>query len=451
MALFKQFSGSVYDELSNLVTNFRFRGYHRQKNIWSDWYYSGIESQYNINLGDASFLTQNGTVSIGDNILLIVETLDTVVTDRKFSMLETTITAEDTRVINIQIKSISYPKVQSLWYLSSTSELSNKILIDNKQVYLARVNDTVTAIENFTDEQSWTFQNNIMYQVSYRYNQNIFNDRLGIDNIKYNWYYDNLYISNNSNIYTNITDNIETYIPIKTLVTNKKGLFTEDTLYLRVLYRKPIPNIEWSPENPNVTSEFIISNETIDIDNTITNIDYFFNGLFITGNTDINHNWQQILNSSFSNILEIKLDIDYNDGFNNLNLIHVEYVEMTNIPLDFNISQEEIVVDGTQYYKINIVNINDPDGNNNLANFKWLIEYKTPIDLEYKIIYQDEYKEAIDQNSRTWLLNVPGEYRVTIIGKDEFGLETSKNLVIIVSNEDTCTSDIDSIRYIEWE
>lgn len=323
-------------------------------------------------------------------------------------------------------------------------------MIDNKQVYLARVNDTVTAIENFTDEQSWTFQNNIMYQVLYRYNQNIFNDRLGIDNIKYNWY-DSVYVSNNTNVYTSITDNVETYIPIKTIVTNKKGLFTEDTLYLRIMYRKPIPDLDWTPDNPNVISEFIISNETTDIDNTITNIDYFFNGLFVINNVDVNYSWQQILNSSYSNLLEIKLNIDYTDGFNNLNLIHTEYVEMTNMPLDFNITQEEVVIDGTQYYKINIVNINDPDGNNNLANFKWLIEYKTPIDLEYKIIYQDEYKETIDQNSRIWLLNVPGEYKVTIIGKDEFGLETSKNLVIIVSNEDTCTSDIDSIRYIEWE
>ena len=58
MAVNEQFSGNVVDSSEQPLPNIRYRGYHTNTNTWSDWYYSNNYTQYNINLGDAAWLSQ---------------------------------------------------------------------------------------------------------------------------------------------------------------------------------------------------------------------------------------------------------------------------------------------------------------------------------------------------------------------------------------------------------
>ena len=143
MALFKQYSGTVYDENNIPVNSFRYRGYIKQQNVWSDWY-SSNNSRYSINLGDGEFLTQDGYVDNGSELLIQIETNETNVSNRKFCYTLFVINNQSTVVRDIQIKPIQKPTIlDEHWDIFSGSDSNTKVDIDGVTVSLARLNDTV--------------------------------------------------------------------------------------------------------------------------------------------------------------------------------------------------------------------------------------------------------------------------------------------------------------------
>lgn len=452
MALFKQYSGTVYDEKDDVVPSFRYRGYLKQQNKWSDWYISN-NSRYNINLGDSMFLTQDGEVNSGDNLILVFETLETTATNRKFCYTEIIVTAESTNLRDIQIRPIQKVDIlESHWDLYSTSDSNNKIILDNVKVSLGRVNDTVTVIENFTDNSEWVYKNHTMFQHAYFGNVKVFLDRLGIVNTRYDWGTGLGIETAKSKIYTNITnEDVLGYIPVTVTVTNKKGLTSTDKKYLRIRYRKPIPDMACEPIPYTIVDTLIVHNVTIDSDNTIINTKYIFNNILQDTNSTVNYTWYPDTVGFTGTEMKVEFGITYSDGFEEEYILYTEYIELKNIPLTFDIVTNEIELDENLVTVISIINVEDLDGDTGLTNFKWEIHYKTPIDNEYKLVYTEDYGTLPAPLSKSFTFNVIGDYKIVVTGKDEAGEETKKEAFVTVTLEQLGYSDGTYVNYVEWE
>lgn len=164
MALFKLFTGSVVDADTELVTEFRYRGYHKPTNKWSNWYPSNGESQYNFNMGDAAWLSQTGNVNTGDSVLIVIETLETLPINRSFAMIEMVLTSNDTYVQDIQLRPCFQPNVKSLWTLISTAYTGITITDNNNTsriIYVGSIGDNIRADGYFNDEHAYTYANKI--------------------------------------------------------------------------------------------------------------------------------------------------------------------------------------------------------------------------------------------------------------------------------------------------
>lgn len=451
MSLFKQYSGNVYNENTQLISNFRFRGYHRQQNKWSDWYPSNGLTQYNINLGDAAFLSQDGAVIINDTILIIVETTEANPLERRFAMIETSVTSIDVRIIDVQLRPITPPIVENRWKLTSPTDGDGKVTINSISMHRGRINENITASNTFTDEKSWSFNGNIMFQVITRYNQQIFSDRVGISKVEYDWKNDGVYVDNNIHVFNTPSVVAPGYYTVKAKATNHKHMDAVGILYIRIMFNAPVPNITWTPTNPLAGQPITFTNTTVDIDSTVTNIDYYFDNDMLTSNDDISHSWVQPLGSIFKPQRTVKTVTTWNDGFDN-HIIELErIIVMTNMPPLFELRKEEVYIGNILHNKVFIINIDDPDGDNNKVNFKWRIEYQTPIDNEFKIVYNEDYPTTIDQSEKVWLLDRVGIFRIVVTGRDEYDLESTRSMEVEVTTEETVEVASAHARWIEWE
>lgn len=452
MALFKQYSGTVYDENDNAVSSFRYRGYLKQQNKWSDWYTS-TNSRYNINLGDSMFLTQDGDVANGSNLILVFETTEPTVTNRRFCYTEIIVTPDSTNLRDIQIKPIQKVNIlDNHWDLFSSSDSNQKITIDNVSVSIGRVNDTVSVLENYTDNNYWLYKENTMYQYGYYGNVNVFSDRLGIINTKYDWGTGLGIETAKSKIYTNITDQSDLgYVPVIATVTNKKGLVSTSKKYIRIRYRKPIPDLVYTPNPYTIIDTLIIENVTINLDNNILNTAYIFNNVVQDKNSTENYKWYPDTVGFTGSEMKVEFGITYTDGFTEEYMLYTQYIELLNIPLTFDLVNESEELNNTIVNTINIINVEDKDGVTGLTNFKWEIYYKTPIDNEYKLVFKEDYGELPAKLSKSFNFNVIGDYKIVVTGKDEAGEETIKETLVTVSLDQLGLGEGAIVNYIEWE
>lgn len=452
MALFKQYSGTVYDENNIPVNSFRYRGYIKQQNVWSDWYTSN-NSRYSINLGDGEFLTQDGFVDNGSDLLIQIETNETIVSNKKFCYTLFVINNQSTVVRDVQIKPIQKPNIlDNHWDIFSASDSNTKVDIEGVTVSLARVNDKVNIVENYSDNSSWEFNGNVMYQHTQFGNINVFNDRLGIINVKYDWGIGLGYETSKNKIYTNISNGLGLhYIPIIALVTNKKGLTNTSRKYIKVRYRVPVPDMVITPEPYTIIDTLTIDNATINLDNNIIETAYILNNITQVVNDIPEYKWFPITTGFTGTEMKIEFNITYTDGFETLNLLYTRYLELKNIPLTFDTRVSTVENVDKIITVIDILNVEDLDGDTALANFKWDIYYKTPIDNEYKLVYKDEYGDLPAFLTRTFNFNVAGEYKIVITGKDEAGEETVKETIVDVTLEQLGIGTGTMVNYVEWE
>ena len=433
MAVNKQFSGNVVDSSEQPLPNIRYRGYHVNSGTWSDWYESGDYTQYNINLGDAAWLSQSGSVNAGDIVLLVFETLETDIKVRQFSMIKVTITDTDYYINDVQLLKSHAPNIVNNWHLSSTTDGTNKYTLPNTNtsVYLGRINDTITATSNPNTRYTWYYNGTELYQLETYYGQDIFKDRVKVNTIEYKW--EDAYISLNTHVYLNPSDRTIGYTTVYIRVTNASNNVAEDNLKIQIRYRQPVLLLTWTPLEPNANDILTIKNKTTDTDNRITNMDYYFDDTIVTSNKNINYQWTENLNGVYVNEHTIKLDSTWDNGFFQESDSVYYRIPMTNIPPTFDVTVEQI---DNITYKFTPTNIVDPDGLIARVNFRWRIEYYMEFDSSFKQIYNSQYNDTIDQSPKEWIFTIPGKYKITTYGIDDGGGEYIVTTEVDVAQND---------------
>lgn len=452
MALFVQFSGSVKDASGNDVNNFRYRGYHKETNKWSDWYLSNNIPQYNINLGDSSWLSQSGTSNSGDHILLVIETLESNPVERYFSMFEMVLIGTiSTYVQHAQVKKVQPLVLENKWKLySPTDKYATEGLATNYGVliYTGRVNERITAEDTFTDEHSWIYNGKTFRHVSSYYNQNIFSDRLGIETKIYDWGMD-MFINTSYRTFLSVSNQLlDGVYAINVKVTNKAGLETIDTLCLRIKYNQPSLVLSYVPDSPNITVPLNISSVITDSDGVMSNVDYYFNTVKVASSSLDNYTWIQSLGTTYIPSVEISAVLVWSDGFAINTLTINETIEMTNVPPDFTLLRL-VGASDTKYTRLVVNNPVDIDGKISDLRVKWQIDYMTPLDNQYKPIYVTEYPLLPNSLVKEILLETPGNYRAYASVVDSAGGETVKSIdFVITENSTTPTNNL--FTSIEW-
>lgn len=453
MALFKQFSGSVVDMNGSKITSYRCRGYHKQSNTWSSWYVSSdTTGQYNMNMGDAAWLTQNGSISTGDTVVLIFETLESTIATRSFCVYETKlVSAQDVYLQNVQLRMPVSPAVKNKWALVSPS-FKGELYVDSSNssrvIYKARTRETVTVSESFTDEFSWVYSNATFKHVATLYNQELFSDRVGIKLALYDW---------NTGIYTDVPSKSFTsatssdtggYIAIKVKVTNVAGLISTDTLYLQVRLNQPSAILTWLPEKPSIKDTLAITGTIVAIDNNMLNAVYSFDATTIATDTTSTYRWQQGLDSAYRADHVIAMVVRWTDGFDINTFTVSEPLEMANIPPTFSVVKKDSTKDG--YIRLALNNLSDPDGATSNIRVKWDLEFVTPLATDYTSIYATTYPDAPNPRYIDLPLTTVGNYKMVATAIDEAGGETS-NYVEFTIEQTVDTSSVSTSRSVEWE
>jgi len=441
MAVNKQFSGNVVDSSEQPLPNIRYRGYHTNSGTWSDWYESNSYTQYNINLGDAAWLSQYGSVNVGDTVLLVFETLETDIKIRQFSMIKITILDIDYYINDVQLLNSHAPNMEDNWYLSSTTNGTSKYILPNTntEVNIGRINDTITATSNPNTKYTWYYNDTKHYQLETYYGQDIFKDRIQINSIEYKW--EDTYINLNTHTYLNPSDRTIGYTTVYTKVTNASNDITNDNLKIQIRYRKPILLLTWTPSEPNANDILTIKNETTDIDNRIVNMDYYFDNNIVTSNDNITYQWTENLNGTYVNEHTIRLENEWDNGFfQDTDFVYYR-IPMSNIPPTFEVTVEQI---DNITYRFTPTNIVDPDGLTTRVNFRWRIEYYMEFDSSYKQIYINQYSNTIDQSPKEWIFTIPGMYKITTFGIDDGGGEYIVTTEVTVVQDD-CVGTVGEI------
>jgi hypothetical protein len=110
---------------------------------------------------------------------------------------------------------------------------------------------------------------------------------------------------------------------------------------------------------------------------------------------------------------------------------------MTNLPPEFDLITEYISRD---HLKFSLQNLIDPDGDDSVITVKWIVEYKTPIDDEYKVIYESDYQSDTEKE---FYFEAEGTYKVTASAKDVYDLVTEKSVEV--------TIEVQKQYCVEWD
>ena len=439
MALNKVFTGNMFDKDGVAISDILVKGFHQVTGIWSTVYDTGVETQYNVNLGDGGWLTQDGAANSGDKILLVFETKEVDPLNRQFAMYEFDMTSADTYVQDIQLMDVQVPNVDGLWDISSS--VDGNTTFDNQGVdcHIGRVNDLITATANYNDNYTWVYAGVTLKHVPTYIGEDIFTDRVGVATTDFDWTEDDTFVTGNTHTYTLISDQTASKLyAVEGRATNLKGLITTGFLYIQIRYNTPIPDIDWSPVSPSVLDTFVLTGLNQDVDSRITNIEYNFDSVLVANNTTLGYSWQQNLGTTYIQTRVVESNITWNDGFTSLDIPHSENITMTNLAPSFTLIQT-VQGDPTNNDVIyTATNLTDPDGDDADLELKWVIEYKTPFDNTYKVVYESGYPTTPNLDPKEWIFSISGDYRITATAKDGSGLEYSESVVSIFDYSAAC-------------
>jgi len=368
-------------------------------------------------------------MSSGDTVLLKLESTEVDPLDRQFALLEVTMDSSDVYVNNIQLMDCQVPNVAGLWSLSSAVDggatFDNSGAGGSSTTYIGRINALETASTNFNDNYSWTYDGNTMQHVESYIGQDIFSDRLGVAEIAFDWTASGTHtVDDTTHTYTTISATAEDDTIVEVKVTNDKGQIVTDTLAMQIRYNTPVADVTWTPENPTVIDTFTVTADITDVDSTITDIHYQFDGATIANNTTLDYSWVQDLGDTFIATRTISSDVTWNDGFNSHTIEYDETVTAENQAPTFTVDVAVVGDENDNNRTFTPVDLVDPDGDDGLLELKWRIEYKTPFDNLWKVVQDNGYPSTPNLGQKQWIFTVSGDYRITAIAKDGSGLET---------------------------
>jgi hypothetical protein len=453
MALNITFTGDIYDENDVALQNVTYRGYHLESNVWSGAKVNTTETQYNFNLGDGDWLTQTGNATSGDTVMVIFETDEASVTDRRFAVYEFTLTSSQVYVQDIQLRPVQPAIALGLWNLNSPTDGSGgsntfaNSADSNATTYIGRLNEIISVQENFTDDFSWSFDpvgiGGNGSTITLRHTatgpltseDTTFGDRVGITVTEYDWTEDDSFVATANNSYSLLSDDpnvansgTESY-EVEVRLTNIKGDVTTDTLRLQIRRNAPVPDLTFSEPSPDVTDNgtFSVTGAVTDVDGGVTNIEYVFDGNVEANNTNLTYNFTPTLPAQYQATIAAEANITWNDGFTGgLTIPYSENVSMTNLPPSFSLTSAVIgsVEDNTLEFSIN--SGSDPDGVDADLDYKFVIEYTVPFSAATVEVFNGSYADYIsDPETAQFTFVASGDYRITAYLRDGSGLVTT--------------------------
>jgi len=451
MALFTLLTGNIIDVNNNPVSKFRYRGYHKETKTWSGWYSNNNETQYNFNMGDAAWLTPAGTVNSGDTVYIVVETLEDTVTARAFAMISLTLTNETSYVNDIQLLKCIKPNVIGLWSLQSPTDGITLVTDDSHpgwKIYTGRVGESIDVVETFNDNSTWKYNNVVHYHTLVHDGVDIFSDRLGVARTMYDWG-DSSFVTSNTNVFAYVSNGADNgYYTINARITNLAGLTTTDTVYIKVKNNVPVLVYTWEPVNPTIKDTFIITGTIKDINSSIITAKHYFDNVLIVSNKKLSQNWEQSLGVKYVKEHIIKGVVSWSDGFAAQSFEVLATITTLNIPPKFTVS--EAPSDTVGSIRLTCNDLEDVDGVTSNIRVRWELYFKTPVDNDYKKIFETAYPTSTNKRYIDIAVDTAGSYKGICYAIDEAGGETN-NYVEFVITAVVSDADSEACNKIEWE
>jgi len=345
MALNKTFSGFAYLNDGSLGTDtvkyqalFYPNGTASSPTTWNNVRITESSSYWNLNLGDADFLGQEGVALENAKIVIVFWTGNT--SDRnslcigssrliEWGATEVTLTSSDVYTLDIQVKNNILPKL--VW------SFNNNGLVDASYV----------AINNSYDVHNWDFNGTSMHHYRTRYGENIQLINTIVESV-YDWDDGTVDVLPGTTNGSHSWDTAGNYtVTIK--VIDECSEYTIDTEIIQVKFNAPIPNIlcYQAVANDILTPNTLVSFKYsgTDPDNRITKIDWVIEDQGNFGNTptsidgadkdDVAYHtkgkgtsWcgNPATPGAFTNPGDhtIRIVIYWNDGFNDLTITYTE-------------------------------------------------------------------------------------------------------------------------------
>ena len=436
MALNKTFTCNIIKDENDNDIDCYYQGYHVRTGTWNDVRYSENQ-QYNCNLGDGDWLTQDGEAQNGDIIILnfwVSDDEDTKDTrtglkDRLCSII-ITLTGDSTYINDIQLK----PKTKPQCGFTFT---------DNTPT----INVEVGTIPNINDNFTYTFNDITHYHYRTLQNELIF-DSIGNLTLKYDFDAGDGWNTDISYTYVDTGD-----YTVSQKVINSYDLSKICSQDLRVRYNPPIPGMNFDYTSPLHTTEDITVNADIkDIDSRITSIKH----KLIIRDRDNNDLLQDIeidenttKDFSYTRTIEVLQKhfftqiVYWNDGFDDVSITYRKEVNITNWCPEVTI----LKVDDTDTNKIFTQTSSDKDGD--IIAWHWKIFFIAPFsDGEYTEVYN-----YTADNGDDWEVGftVNGDYKVQIEVTDDYGCKISDITAFEIAtecNENVSKTETSNIKFI---
>ena len=392
------FTGKMYNSAGQLV-NGTVEGYAYPQNKWSGVKTSQL-NEYTINVGDGDWLTNDGTITAGEVVVLRFRSSDGIAT------IAHTITSEDisTRLVvqDVQVLPIQAPTC--VLNLSSTGTINN----------------VVTATTTASDQYQWTYAGRVHHQRYDWYGTVIFPE-IGIATIEYD------FGAGYSTANTNTWISIGTYT-VSSRSTNKNGQSAICSKEIMIGYNAPTGCIQFDKGSYILNDNVVVTGCITDADNRITSINHQWDGVTVATNTDKSYVYTKQLDAVKT--YTAKQVIEWNDGFTNKVVEFTRNLSMANQPPVVDI--EVVEVDGTYMFNSNAV---DPEGM--LDRVDWVV-YACKQEL-MMLTGECEWVEVYRTTGIMIDLNVKmsGSYRVVATAYDNVGA-TGTDEVIQVMVGDGC-------------
>ena len=300
------FTGKIFKEDGTQITldECNYRGIFIKINSSSsndkiDIIRSSELGMYNLNLGDASWLGQEGNASPGDKVLLlfwIPNNVTNINTLTEWCFIEYTLTNESTYVQDVQLKSHQNPTCLF-------------------EVQGNQVNDLIQLIDMGShDNFFYEFYSKNHYQEYQRYNIILFEmNHLPNDTLDISWgdgQYDNN-LSLNAGTWNHIYNNAGDYTITATLENRHDRLSCSKSFNIHVVYKVQNGLLWNTPVYQNVSTTYdpnIGGNVS-----RITGVDYYIDGVLTYIDLDYDESFNHVFTTSNNHI--IRQCIKYNDGF----------------------------------------------------------------------------------------------------------------------------------------
>lgn len=229
---------------------------------------------WNINLGDGDWLTQDGSATIGDIVVLVfwspvtADRMDDCGSLTQWGICRMALDGSDVYTFDVQIQSNICPNLS--WSLASDG----------------LVGETITANNSSNDSHSWDYGSTEMWHRNSWYTSLMTVN--SVDNTDYDWddgHQDNDLsgASNGYHVYSSAGD-----YTIEIVIEDECGCTVTGTDTITIKNNAPVPDIEMIPANPDPNEQVFFRYVGTDEENAITNIEWTINDSGSYGNTNTN-------------------------------------------------------------------------------------------------------------------------------------------------------------------